>query len=998
MNPQISRDSHDPQKRYSGVYQQQGRMLTDADWNELVEIVKARVDEAVAAIVGSGSPRNNDGEVPKGILRKQTIPYPVPGVPDLVPQPVVGERGVIATESSSTTEILGSSADLLDSVSTFESINNKTAKRVSNTPVVPSPEMATYKLGYGEVYVEGIRAVIAPKNKDDNPEYLDFNNQADLPLPEKVIVTDDATLYVDLWERNISCLEDSTLRDPGLPSGADTCTRTQTMAQVKLYTGSVNFQTIPRSGNALFTLKRINEAASVNPLENCLFRLEVHDFKQKEGTSKLILKWSTENGAEQYPYSKSGDKEPKGFKETKWVYELFSTISEKHHGVFLEGMPDPKRGQLTSPDGNTYRTFDKSSLDELAEFVRRWNGYCEVEKTGTGEWKYVNGYHCGTALNDKASEMGTSLKITGGKLVITMSDLNLQCSLTLQEKLFVPGDYWHGVIRNGTITTPEDSSSRGILHRYLKLGSCTLVNGKLFLTSPDPETLRKLSFPKLSELTADRIGFTPEENTENNTNNVQDALNKKVDVDGDVRMKGPFEMDGPLSIGCETNATKLRVKKDNDNLAGDFMGEVKIGNEFNEAELNASLCKEQRYENALSAGNYIAINKLYTRLDGINVLTNAINGTGFKDVAAIGGKFTARLENENSENKICGILSTSQNTGKGNSIGIVCHAGRYIQDMRDVITSFEDIGIVSGIFNAHALKEDNGKICGICSSVKNDSVEGYGGTIGGNFKIESNKETKGINVEVDYMCAKNAVGINSSVRTNRLNNKKNRLICGGNFSAYNPNTSEDETNSNSASYGIISQAASESKDVCTIGILASATNYEDEKNAFAAMFYGNVQIKGTLELNGLKNFVIDHPLDKDKMVLRHCTVESPEALCLYRGVIEIGLEGSVLVNLPNYFTELTKEEEATIYLTSVGNVPSILSYEWETKNSAFRIYGKQNGKASYIVLSERDDDAYKQFKRPIEEMKPLGFDITKNIKNTNEIFGSINQNKKNKKL
>ena len=55
MKTQISRISHWPEKRYSGVYQQQGRMITDADWNELVELLKARVDGALADAVGSGT-------------------------------------------------------------------------------------------------------------------------------------------------------------------------------------------------------------------------------------------------------------------------------------------------------------------------------------------------------------------------------------------------------------------------------------------------------------------------------------------------------------------------------------------------------------------------------------------------------------------------------------------------------------------------------------------------------------------------------------------------------------------------------------------------------------------------------------------------------------------------------------------------------------------------------------------------------------------------------
>jgi hypothetical protein len=64
MKTEISRDSHQPKKRYSGVYQQQGRMLTDADWNELVEILKDHLNDALKDVVGSkkggigGTPRH----------------------------------------------------------------------------------------------------------------------------------------------------------------------------------------------------------------------------------------------------------------------------------------------------------------------------------------------------------------------------------------------------------------------------------------------------------------------------------------------------------------------------------------------------------------------------------------------------------------------------------------------------------------------------------------------------------------------------------------------------------------------------------------------------------------------------------------------------------------------------------------------------------------------------------------------------------------------------
>jgi hypothetical protein len=53
MKTEISRNSHQPKKRYSGVYQQQGRMLTDADWNELVDVIKEQLDDALRDIVGT---------------------------------------------------------------------------------------------------------------------------------------------------------------------------------------------------------------------------------------------------------------------------------------------------------------------------------------------------------------------------------------------------------------------------------------------------------------------------------------------------------------------------------------------------------------------------------------------------------------------------------------------------------------------------------------------------------------------------------------------------------------------------------------------------------------------------------------------------------------------------------------------------------------------------------------------------------------------------------
>jgi hypothetical protein len=66
MKTQISRDAFQPEQRYSGVYLQQGRMITDADWNALTDIDKARV---VAALRDAISGTTATGTVAGGAPR-----------------------------------------------------------------------------------------------------------------------------------------------------------------------------------------------------------------------------------------------------------------------------------------------------------------------------------------------------------------------------------------------------------------------------------------------------------------------------------------------------------------------------------------------------------------------------------------------------------------------------------------------------------------------------------------------------------------------------------------------------------------------------------------------------------------------------------------------------------------------------------------------------------------------------------------------------------------
>jgi hypothetical protein len=140
--------------------------------------------------------------------------------------------------------------------------------------------------------------------------------------------------------------------------------------------------------------------------------------------------------------------------------------------------------------------------------------------------------------------------------------------------------------------------------------------------------------------------------------------------------------------------------------------------------------------------------------------------------------------------------------------------------------------------------------------------------------------------------------------------------------------------------------------------------------AYAGYFSGDVHITGSLS-KGSGSFLIDHPLDPENKTLRHNFVESPENLCLYRGKIELNGKGEAHVKMPDYFAALTREDEATITLTSIGK-PFDTGYEWNHDFTGFTVYGESNREVSYIVLADRDDPVMRELYRPIEEEKGNG--------------------------
>lgn len=447
MKTQISRNSFDPLKRYSGVYQQMGRMFTDADWNESSDLIRARLADALTDVIGSGTP---------------------------------GRRGLV---------------------------------KITENP----DDTRSYDLVWGYVYVDGIIAQVRPDEAEAqaNPDAVAFkyDKQADFPVAPPT-PGEDHKLYVDVWERTVTFLEDHDLRDPGL-HGADTCTRTQTMARVKWCPPAVDPEDAaqnPPIGDALLTLKLSQGSTEPDPCDPCaeelalhdkvgnyLFRVELHDVEYDAGGApkKVEIKWSRENGAEQYPV---GDNPP-GFVSDDWVYESFSGTdqdfaSEKHLGKHLATGFIPERGKITRlyPD----------APPAVHAFVRRWDGHCVLKKSGSN-WILEGGSDRADDLSKDSAASAHGHVKEGAIVTIKLDAIDL--TIKLADRPLLAGDFWLATVRQSVDVVGKvilsEAQPRGILHHYMTLGP---VAGGTF-TADSGAHCRRFDFPPLTDLRADDVCY-----------------------------------------------------------------------------------------------------------------------------------------------------------------------------------------------------------------------------------------------------------------------------------------------------------------------------------------------------------------------------------------------------------------------------------------------------------------------------------------------------------
>ncbi len=495
MKAEISQIGLFQELRFSGVFQQQGRMLADRDWNELCEILRHLGNVAASEAIGTGVPRH-DG---------------------LIASPGLGSAQLSLRNSGGFVAAQGVIGEVRP--------RPPAPPRPPAVPRRPASVVGIPLLGASVTFSTGDILFWPPPV----PKLL-YLNQRDLPDALRAIAADVAQvllpappagrlLYVDIWDRTVNAFEIDALLDPAL-HGADTCVRTQRMAQIKAATpDDVDWTTdpcnpslhIPGKGDGIFDaqLTAAGEAADdcdpcadqvsiKRSVANQLFRLEVHSvrYDAQRKPSQLILKWSRDNGAREF---KAGA----ALAAPDRSHEFFSNAHE-----LLLGMPSDDWSGDEALRRGVLDPADPVAAGAAFPRVREWDGWCQLDRTGTA-WAVTSGRYAKVPL-------GVFASMEGGRLKVLLDDIGITFSLVLADRQFLTGDYWLALMRtravDGARLRVVSTTPLGVEHRYCVLGVAAAGDDVTPLAADklSPSDLRRLQHPALTCLDASDVGYLPD--------------------------------------------------------------------------------------------------------------------------------------------------------------------------------------------------------------------------------------------------------------------------------------------------------------------------------------------------------------------------------------------------------------------------------------------------------------------------------------------------------
>lgn len=470
MKGDFTRDSFDLSQHYTRVLMQQGRVQLDADWNEQAAITQHYLRRLAADLIGPfGGPRDDCGFA-------------------------------IVTAPAQIDTVTGKDCRTL------------TPERV--VELKKHLEDGDFLIGTGRYYVDGLLCEHdVPLTYAEQPGYP-FDDESTL---QALRGAKQFLVYLDVWERHVTAVEDPDLLEVAL-GGPDTTSRAQLVWQVKilkadsaLSSGSIDLlQRPPLPLLRARTRRRQGQPdegtsgpeSGYRGAENQLYRVEIHRGGAARPTGGQVggatFKWSRENGSVTFPVTHvSSDS---GAEETT---VFLSTLGrDLRHGLASEG----DWVEIVDDTSVLRRAYEPllqvARIDELTAVVRGWvsgtTAHDEAQHPLVRRWDH------------DASDPSSSDE---GALLVRESDTAEDGWIELEDGVMVqfpassvetepneyrPGDYWLIPARTATSdvvwprrrvggsTRWEARPARAIEHHYAPLAVATMgENGHVVAESRD---------------------------------------------------------------------------------------------------------------------------------------------------------------------------------------------------------------------------------------------------------------------------------------------------------------------------------------------------------------------------------------------------------------------------------------------------------------------------------------------------------------------------------
>lgn len=332
MSGDFTRNTFRPERAYSAVRMQQGRLFTDADWNEEGDIGRRALRRTAGAVIGSsGFPEDNPGFA---IMATGANKSPV----------VLGGEAFVDGIAVDCPKAARLSLKRLSGANAATQWQVDKGTRVAigdhlvlvGSPLDPGARVSELLPDVDGKQVVRCAAALSVVNTIEVLRHYSIESQPFLPGAQAPTTAGDYLFYLDVWERPIGVIEDPLLRDVAF-GGPDTAGRDQIVWQVKsaklsdlVAVGALAMPASCKSFGPGWTPHGTNvapgamaaraEAASAadNPcvlpstggyrsLENRLYRVEVHNGGTAPGNN-VRIKWSRENAIHRTGYGAIVDK------------------------------------------------------------------------------------------------------------------------------------------------------------------------------------------------------------------------------------------------------------------------------------------------------------------------------------------------------------------------------------------------------------------------------------------------------------------------------------------------------------------------------------------------------------------------------------------------------------------------------------------------------------------------------------------------------------------